>query len=287
LKMSLETEIRRANQNVFEIETKLRALITESGDVTFNLIDPVTGESIPITHPSFPKMKSEFENWKKGFQGTLSEAFTYPELAIVVSPTGGGDGGSHESPTDIQTALSLLPKLSKYTYISIALLDGTYDLSSLNIKIPHLTNYVRFRKSDFASAVPVLNIGSIEAWGAARIGFKQVHVIANITTTEAGISVRDGASIFMDNTILEAPNAGRVLSIYNGGVGQIFNSTINANSNTAIHVSRGDLKADGYTINNANIGLQALAGARIWRENATYTNCITNEDIDAYSVVQP
>jgi len=288
--MSLEQEIRRANQNIFEIESKLKQLVMDSTDVTFSLIDPTTGNSMPITHESLPKIKANFESWKQGFQGTLSEVFTYPELFVVVSPTGGGDGSSADSSTTLDVALEEIPKISKYVYCSIVLLDGTYDYPNLNIKIPHLTNYIRFRKSDFAAGTPILNLGSVEVWGAARFSLVQVHAILNGTTAEGAISIRDNASLYLDNATVESTSATNTISVYNGGSAHVNNSVINNNSvanGVGIHISRGELKANTVEIQNASTGLQALAGARIWRENFTYTNVTTHENVDVYSVVQP
>lgn len=288
--MSLEQEIRRANQNVFEIESKLKQLVTDNADITFNLIDPITGNSTPITHESLPKIKQNFENWKQEFQGTIQEAFSYPELYVVVSPTGGGDGSSSASPTTLDVALQTLPKISKYVYCSIVLLDGTYDYPTLNMKISHLTNYIRFRKSIDATGTPVLNLGSIEVWGAARFSLVEVHAILNGTTASGALSIRDNASLFLESSVVESTTDVRTISVYNGGTAHINNSVINNNSvanGVGIHISRGELKANTVEIQNASIGLQALAGARIWRENFTYTNVTTTESIDAYSVVQP
>jgi len=52
----LEENIRWANQNIFEIESKLRKLLEAEGHVDFNLKDPVTGENIPISVPTIPEM---------------------------------------------------------------------------------------------------------------------------------------------------------------------------------------------------------------------------------------
>ena len=290
--MSLEAEIRRANQNVFEIETKLRALITENGDVTFNLIDPVTGESTPITHPSFPKMKSEFELWRSALQGNFKKL---DRLTILLDITNGNDAndGITAPVATLDRALEIAPRVSKYDVVEISIAPGTYELNNV-LRITQ--GYLMLKGTGAASTDVVINVnvddttvndGVVEA-------LKSIVSLWNLNPVYSGtknlLYSKYGGLIYVNNCKVDAPNSNIVATAHTGGFCYVgAGSTINGSSaGEGVHIANNSSGfLDGAEIASCNIGLSVTLGSSVYRTNVTYTNCTTNENVDTTSAIKP
>jgi hypothetical protein len=290
--MSLEQEIRNANQNIFEIESKLRQLITENADVTFNLIDPTTGDSIPITHSSFPKMKNEFDSWKAGLQGNFK---SLDKLTILLDGTNGDDSndGINSPVATLDRALEIAPRVSKYDSVEIAIASGTYEL---NNPLRATLGYLLLKGNGSSNTDVVVNInvddslvndGVIESLKSV-VSLNNLNLVYN--GTKNLLYSKYGGLVYVNNCKIDAQSSNIVIVAHTGGFCYIGgNSIINGNSSgEGVHVANNSSGfIDTAEIENCNIGLSVTLGSSVYRANVTYTNCTTNESVDSSSVAKP